>query len=420
MPDFPIDPRDLLNLPGIWDRIRPRNTPSIRDQVKCPPGQHRDLATGACVADPPPRLVEVPAPPGAPRPPTGRERPPHDESRGPLPLPPVQPPVTPAPPPVAPAPSPADVLPPRGPVFPRTTPRGVEPTIPAAAAAIPAAVLAVLYSFVFYPYFRSSPLERAQQRTGGPPRRGGRRTTTATPPAPRPYWDTTYRPGYRGLPAWVPRGVLIPVPGADPYGTPRTVPSRPGAVPRSQPTVRTVPSTRSAPAPVEARWTLGDPLPGPGYDPFTRAPAPAPAPRAAPRPAARPGSRPRVVFPLPFGVPGVGPGPFSPALTPQPRAPAPNSPPLPRQPTPRAPPRSTPRPVPAPPPQLTPFNPPVPTSQPQVKSAPTEANPCTAQREARRSRQKSCRSYTTKRIRVCADKKSSAAGRQRGPGGRFA
>jgi hypothetical protein len=77
----------------------------------------------------------------------------------------------------------------------------------------------------------------------------------------------------------------------------------------------------------------------------------------------------------------------------------------PQQPSTRSPPRTrtptTPRP--SPPPSLTPLQDPVPTSQPQALRKPTSANPCTTERTARRRRQKDCKSYTTKTIRVCAD-----------------
>lgn len=378
MPDtpFPWFPRLIPILP-------PKNTPSIPDQLKCPPGFHRNLGRG-CVPDPPPpppKLVEIPSSPPEPRPPSGRERPPK-EARGPLPVPPG---VVVPPPPVVPSPSsPADVVRPSNQVRFPITGAG------AATATTVGLLLSVLWSGVFAPYLRGpsgplGPLGFPLPAPTGPPRRRGR-VTTPTVPAPRPFWDVTYRPGYRSLPDWLrPVRGPFPVPRRVPVvvSTPAPVPSRPGTVPRTRTPVSTVP----APAP----WTLGTPLPGPGYDPFTQAP-PTPAPRAVPRstPRTRNPVRLPVWFPVgdPVSRPATPGRPRSTPLTPQ-------QPTLTPQPTPRLPT--------APFNPLTPLQGPVPKSQPHALRKPTSANPCTTERTARRRRQKDCKRYTTKTIRVCAD-----------------
>src|SRR5688572_15974819 len=97
--------------PRFWER--PRTTPRIVDQLKCPAGQHREIGRG-CVPDtppPPPVLVQLPtAPPSPSTRDTSRDRPPKlDEARGPLPPVIVTPPVT--PPPVVPStPPPGSVV----------------------------------------------------------------------------------------------------------------------------------------------------------------------------------------------------------------------------------------------------------------------------------------------------------------------
>lgn len=332
---------------------------------------------------------DTPAPPPPPDIGTPRQLPPDDAFVGPVPHPqprrPTLPPKAPAPTVTPPTSSPVDGA--TGRYFPRgrAAPRiGVLNRV----LGIPGAMAWVLGTLVFGPYFgttRDYQGELERPSTSGPPRRRGR-VTTPTVPAPRPWPDD---PFLEPLPRFPGTGLPIPLPRRTPSapGTlvdastrPRTLPPRPRTVPRTGTPVQTVPSPND--------WTLGDPLPGPGYDPFTRAPAPAPAPRAAPR--ARPGTR-RVGFPvqLPWSLPGVeprsvprtNPRPLTPQ---QPRA-QPRTPTLPR------------------PPELTPAQDPVPVSLAQPQRKPTQSNPCTTERTARRRRQKDCKKFTTKTIRVCAD-----------------
>lgn len=368
----------------------PGSTP-FRDPPPCPPGTRR-LVGGGCSTPtepaPPPKLVEIDegfvAPVLIPRPNT---RPP--KVPGPV-----------GPPPAPPAPAPG--APGGGSVVDRTTGRYF-PRGPAAPRTLPGALsvggaLLWVWAMAFGPSlgfgWRERSLFDPLPRNAGPPRRTRPRGTVVSPNAPRPFWDETYRPGYRSLPDWLrpargpfPTSRRIPTNVATPL--PRTVPTRPRTLPGGRSTVQPLP----APAP----WGLGDPLPSPGYDPFTYAPAPAPAPRAPPRPAPRTRDPIRWPLGLPFGLPGSVPAPSPRTRSPLTPQPTPSSP---SQPTPRAPP--LPRLPPAP--TLTPFDQPVPRSQPQPQRKPTEANPCTEQRTERRRRQKDCKRYTTKTIRVCADK----------------
>lgn len=393
MPD--IDIRDLTLLPGTLRRLWPRNTPTIRDQLACPPGSHRSLESGGCVPDtppPPPVLNTVPTPPPAPSTrDTSRDRPPKNEAFLP-PIPPpviVQPPPPVVPPPVAsPAPFPdaTTSLPraPRGTV--RTT--GVlNPLL-----SVGGVLAWVLGTLVFGPYFTGTTrdYERELERTStrGPPRRGRPRGRTSEdlPPyyryeGPWPYPPGTPLPGPIPFPRRTPSG-----PGTQPRAPTTRLPSpaQPRALPRTRPTVRGLPAP--------AGWTLGDPLPGVGYDPYTVAP-PTPSPRTRPRstPRTRNPVRLPVWWPVsdPVRLPGVAPRRTTP-LTPQ----QPTSSPRPRAPlTPQQPFNP-----------LTPLQDPVPLSQPQGLRKPTSANPCTTERTARRRRQQDCKRYTTKTIRVCADK----------------
>jgi hypothetical protein len=385
----------MADLPFPWlPRVLPGDLtwhtgePSIVDQVKCPPGQVRRPG-GRCGPPPPDpgHIVLVPTPPPAPSPPRPGARPPKDEARGPLP-PPLEPPPAAPPPRVEPAPPVT-----RPPVFPnvrgRALPRGVlNPVL-----GTTGAIAWVLGTLVFGPYFTRSDrdyeeeLERTSTR--GPPRRRNRPGGTAQADE-YPWGRDPYGP-YNPLPRFPGTGMPIPLPRRTPNAparlprvgipAPRTLPTRP------QPLPRTVPTVRGVPAP--AGWTLGDPIEGPGYDPFTRAP-PTPSPRTAPRSTPRTRSPVRLPVWLPIGdpvsVPRIGDRPRSTPLTPQ----QPSS----SSPRPRFPPRPT----------LTPFDEPVPTSEPQGLRKPTESNPCTTERTARRRRQKDCKRYTTKTIRVCADK----------------
>lgn len=356
---------DDFRLPW-FPRIRfPENTPRIRDQLRCPPGTHRRLGAGPdapCVSDgpaPPGTLVEIPADafvgPVVPRP---------------VPRPQIPPKAPTAPPPTAPPPT---ASPSGGSVVDRTTgryfPRGRTlplPTLPQAAARA-GLVLWVLGTLIFQPTERlmreAGTLPRP--RSAGPPRRGSRRAPVAAP---------------IGFPEFIKIIGPFPIPtgGADVRAP--TVSTRP----------RTLPGTRTpvqrVPAPTGSPWGApGFPLPSPAYDPFTVAP-PTPRPIHAPagRPAGRP--RPRVLPFLPgFGLPGGQPRAVPRTLTPQqPRA---------RDPLTRPP-------APSP---LTPVNPGL-SPLPQFQAKPTSSNPCTTERTARRRRQKDCQSYTTKTIRVCADK----------------
>jgi hypothetical protein len=181
----------------------------------------------------------------------------------------------------------------------------------------------------------------------------------------------------RRTPDATPRSPSVDAPARAP------LPNRPRALPSTRTPVRSVP----APAP----WGLGDPLPGPGYDPFTVAP-PTPTPRPAPAPRA---VRPRVPVGFPdfpwLDVPGRSVPRLEPGTRPSPLTPQ----------QPRSPPRTS-RPPKAPT-DLTPIQDPVPPSLAQPQPRPTQSNPCTAQRAERRRRQKKCREFTTKTIRVCAD-----------------
>lgn len=375
-------------MPGFLPGLPPDPGPGIHDQIACPPGSHRPLGGGInapCVADAgrdaPPKRTEIdegfvgpaPIPRDTIRPP---KLPPGTAPPGPT-LPP---------PPTSPGPSPADALPrslPSQLPIPRST-RPL-PTLGAVAGRL-GALAWVLGTLVFSPYF----LPRVPQRAQGPPRRTTRRTVTSPgdincgPGATDPF---CYMPLPRQPGGKIPERTPDAPAGSPRTGSPagRSVPDRPRTLPGTRTPVRRVP------APTPAGWTLGDPLAGPGYDPFTYAP---PTPRVAtPRATPRPATRPRVGFPLPFGLPRVDPGFGTRPLTTQPR-------PL----TPQQPARARPGVRPSPPPTLTPFNDPVPTSQPQAFRKPSSADPCTAQRTERRRRQRECKRYTTKTIRVCADK----------------
>lgn len=368
------------DIPGIpwWLRLpfipAPRDTPSLPAQLKCPPGQHRGRPGEGCVpdADDTGTLRELP-----------------DEGFvAPAPPPRSVPPKVPGPAPTPTGPSPADVLP-RAPApsYPSTLPlpRQRPTRLPSLPTLLPRLVttgfyFGVLWELLFRPYFEG-PL---RTRPTGPPRRTRPPVDTSPvyypagwPDAPteifgapgplrrvRPLPRTTVRSYPVDLPEWA-----VPVPGGP------------------QPLPRTVPTVRTVPAP---RWTLDDPLPGPGYDPYTYQP-PAPAPQRPAQPFPRTAPR---DFPWPFGLPRAVPG-SRPRSTPGPVA----RPLTPQQPA-RAP--RTPRPVKRPGP-LTPLQPDVPPL-PQFQPRPTQANPCTEQRTARRRRQSECRKFTTKTIRVCADR----------------
>lgn len=365
----------------------PRDSPTIHEQLQCPPGQHRDFRggrTGVCVPDQargpmPGTIVEIPeAPTPAPPRPGRVPRPPK--------VPSVEPPST--PPPSSPSSSPVD----------RTTgryfPRGRAEPLPSLFA-VPAILGWVLGALVIGPYFGYGNWDTRAARPSptGPPRR------TRRPPGPASDVPPYYR--YEGPWPYQP-GMPMPGPLPLPRRTPR-VPARPGdfvdpttGAPLPTPRDRTVPRTGSPVSPLPAEWPLGSPLPGPGYDPFTRAPAPAPAPRPAPRtrPGGRTGPALSFPFPVPWGIPGVAPGYISDPLT---RQPTPRP-----QPTPRTP--ATPRPRLPPAPRLTPIDQPGAQSLPRYLGQPKQANPCTAERTTRRRRQRDCKKFTTKTIRVCADK----------------
>lgn len=324
-----------------------------------------------------------------------------------VPTPTAPPPPVTGPPPSVTGPSPADA-------FPRQLPIGR--SVPVAAGVLRAArdlsvagVLSWVWTLAFGPSFGFGWRERSLfdplPQPTGPPRRTRRPGATVSPNAPQPFWDQTYRPGYRGLPGWL-RPIRGPFPlpgGVDP--STRSVPDVRNP-PRAMPTrPRTLPGGSSTVSPVlaPAGWTLGDPIAGPGYDPFTYTPPPSPAPHAPPRaiPRSTPADFPwpdGFNYPSPFGNPRVGTRPRTRPLTPQP---TPRAPP---RTTPGTPPRAQPTPRPQPPPGLTPFNTPEPQSQPQYSADPCGAAANTAQREKRR-RRKECKRFTTKTIRVCADKR---------------
>lgn len=362
-------------IPRLLPLLPPPNTPTIDEQLRCPPGTHRELGRG-CVPDAPPRLVEVPTPPPAPRTPTGRERPPpKDAFVGPI----VQPPVV--SPPVVSTPAPVDST--TGRYFPRsgrTTGGVLGPVLNTAGA-----LAWVLGTLVFGPYFGVGNWDtRAEPRSSGPPRRNRPRARAADdiPPyyryeGPWPYMPGTPLPGPIPLPRRTPN---VPAPRSQPRSPPRTATPTPVPAPSTRP----VPRTRAPVSPLPAGWTLGDPILGPGYDPFTYAP-PTPQARPVPRAPSR-RARPRIGFPLPYGPIGV-PGDVGRPLVDRPltRQPRPLTPQQPFNP-------------------LTPLNDPVPTSQPQALRKPTSANPCTTERTARRRRQQKCKRFKSKTIRVCADK----------------
>lgn len=238
----------------------------------------------------------------------------------------------------------------------------------------------VLGTLVLGPYLGGDDWQPAP-RSSGPPRRTRRPPGPSqdVPPfyryeGPWPYTPGTALPG----PIPMPSTRRTTAPGRNTRGipAPRALPPRPRSMPRAQPTVSPVP----APAP----WTLGDPLPELGYDPYTVAP-PTPAPR---RPA-QPFPQPRApAFPFPTGLP------LSPRVgtrrtvrsTPRTLTSQPRRVQLPRQPS------------------FTPNPNPSPLAFAQPMAQPASSNPCTAQREQRRRKQKACKKFTTKTIRVCADR----------------
>lgn len=338
----------------------PRRDPNVRLPQDPPPppkpspiGKLGEIDDAFVAPIPPPiarpNIPKVPAPP-VPQPPGA-------------PAPPATPPAGPGPAPTPTGPSPADVLPRQQ--LPSSLPLPRQRMLPLPTAAT---VLGVLWELVFLPYFETP----VRSIPTGPPRRTRPRSTVVDSPTAAPG-----RPGTWPQPR-------IPAPTGDPtdeWNPP--LPTRPRTVPRTSTPVRTVP----APG-----WTLDDPLDFPGYDPFTHAP-PTPQPRAPARPFPRT-TGPDFPFPIgwpvdlpvrvPRGVPSGRPGPLSPIgdpLTGQPSRP-----------------RGA-RPVKLP----SPLDPVLdPLAEP--RRPPTEANPCTSQRTERRRRQKKCKEFTTKTIRVCADK----------------
>lgn len=366
-------------IPRLIPLIAPRSEPLVLPTTPRRPGGPPlppKVPTVTQVPEPPaPAPPRDPARPGAPRPPKSP-----DEAFLPPPAPPTIP---------TPAPSPSVVDRTTGRYFPRS--RTVRlPTLPEAASRA-GLVLWVLGTLVFEPYLRG-PLTRPQP--SGPPRRTRRPNTAVNPDAP-----FEWVPGRNIYRLPQPRFPASPFPRRSPRATttpvrtPGTVSPRPGPLPGGGTTVSPVP----APRVVEQPRQFPQPEAPLGYDPFVLAP-PTPAPAARPAPRGAPRTGPRIAFPLGFPVPSA------PRSVPRTRTrPLTPQQPLTPQPTPSSPPSSS-RPRLPPAPRLTPFDAPVPTSQPQYRAKPTEANPCTAQREARRGRQKDCKRYTTKTIRVCADK----------------
>lgn len=380
MPDDLNSPWWLRIIPTLF----PHDTPTIDEQLRCPPGTRRGRPGEGCVpdgvsGDQQGRLVEVPGDAFVGPVPTPRVPLPPKVPTAPPPAPPAPDPVLPR----APAPSPADMS--TGRYFPRGA--------AGATATTAGLLLYVLGAGVIGPYLGYGWRERSffdpLPRNAGPPRR--RRPRTVATPDEFPFGEDPYAP-YRPMPRFPATGLPIPLPRRlpnAPFGLPdvrttppRTVPTRPRAVPGTQTPVR------GLPAPSPTGWTLGNPIPGPGYDPYTYAP---PTPRTAPRPTPRTRNPVRLPFWSPFGLPFGEPAPVPGTRVPRPLTP---------QPTTRAPPRVR---LP-PPPRLTPLQDPVPHSLAQPQGKPSEANPCTAQREARRKRSRDCKRYTTKTIRVCADK----------------
>lgn len=297
-----------------------------------------------------------PCPPGQTRSgPGGRCAQPFDRARGPLPAPILRPP---------PPATPADVAPPRA--------RAPRPgRISRVGSALGGVYAWVLGTLVFGPYLGTSSDWKPLPQSSGPPRRKGKKVRTRLPPE-------LERERIKILgPVWIPEYGVDPTTRRNPrVFSPQPLPPRPQPMPRKGPSVRTVPTPTG--------WTLGDPIPGPAYDPYTYAP-PTPSPR---RPA-QPFPQPRApAFPFPTGLP------LDPRLAPRrvprlrdrPLTPQPRRVQLPRQPT------------------FTPNPNPSPLAFAQPLAQPTQSNPCTAQRTARRRKQKQCKKFTTKTIRVCADK----------------
>lgn len=372
----------------------------------CPPGYTRGGPGGACArpftpSDPFPDPIQPPPP----APPT--------QSRGPLVLPPeVLPPQ-----PVLPGPSPADQLPP--PRFPRTVAPAAAVLRGVARSTI-AGILGWMYgTLIIGPGIisqREYDAELGRVSTKGPPRRRTNPQVTGDvvpdPRVPRrvPGPFSVKLPSRRKDPSTGPtsRPVLLPNDPCLLYGEGcgdinsrlrRTIGTEEPVLAPPRPLPRTSPTVRGVPAP--AGWTLGDPIEGPSYDPFITAP-PTPSPIHAPTaPRTVPSGRPRV---LPL-LPGWIADPRSvPRVSPRtvPRSPLrPQQPSSPRTSPPRTP---LPRKAPAPFNPLTPLQDPVPRLDPTRLQPPNEANPCTVERTARRRRQKECKRFTTKTIRVCADK----------------
>lgn len=321
-------------------------------------------------------IVELPEPlpPSTPRP--------DDAFLPPVKIPVLEPPVVGPGPGATPSPgggSIADALPRQR--LPVSGPR-VAPGVLAAVRDLSiAGVLSWVWALAFGPSIGTFALPEPRPAGRGPPRRRARVVDTATPPAPRGYLDRTTPRSYPGLPPWLRPNILVPLPETidapiNPRHGRRTLPTRPRTVPGGSSTV--------SPVLAPAGWTLGDPIVGPGYDPFTWAP-----PSAQPRAPGQPFPREQPVdFPWPASLPFAPRGTGRPRPTPRTRTP------LTEQPLPR----------PAPTPTLTPFDEPVPRSQPQPRPQPYQANPCTAQRTERRRRQRDCKKFTTKTIRVCAEK----------------
>lgn len=391
--------------------LPPRDTPSVPDQLRCPPGQHRDLGTLKCVDDAttPPKLVELregelPCPPGTRRVPNiGCVTLP-----GPDPSMPDR--VIVPPPSICP---PGQVRGQYGNCVPIWTPNpfeGMPRNIGSALRGLTQFWLGELGK----PRPKPAPRRRRAPRRTRPPARPPRRTAPPRPPPapPRPAPPRVVPPSRpvvpipRGLPTINPIGMVLEFwkRYTDAIGERTKNPRRGGnrtraQFPRMPPVSIPVPATIPVELPRPQPRTRNVPSPAPTTQPR---PAPSPAPR--PRPAA-PRARPLLSPSLLLGsISGPILGLLAPRVSSVPR-PTLGRVTLPRQ---RLVEISDPMRNPIGDP-LTPIKSPVPGLQPgRVTVASPTNDPCAVRaRDARRrqrARRKQCKKFTTKTIRVCAER----------------
>lgn len=350
------DRRPRVDLPPWFPPPATPGGPSVREQLSCPPGFHREFGRGCVRNAPELGSLSMLSQPGGPS--------------------------------VADRPRPA-------------------PRVPS--------IADLAFAFIFggaQPSPAPRPARRPprRRRSPAPKRRPARRRTPSTRPAPAPIPEGPPAPAPdRPAPSRLPlprvkdlpwRGVPFIIEEWRRYiEGPRPVPRTPGPPTRTSPRTRpttfpplpapAIPGPRAIPVDLPTRSPRGFPerVPGPSYDPFIVAPpAGRPVFTPSPTPASRPATQPRIAFPLAPGFPSSRPRPS--------RAPAPRAQPSLRQ-------------LEQPGSPLTPVQP-GPLGLGRITVASPTADPCAVRvRDARRKqreRRKECKKFVTKTIRVCADK----------------